>query len=342
MLTLITGTPRAGKTLLAVWQLAQAVPGSFVEVKGKAVPRRLLSNIEDLVVDHVHIEAKDLECWHTWAQPGDVIMFDEVQEVWRPRGLGVKVPPEIAALETHGHMGVDLVLITQHPMLIDPNIRRLVNQHLHVRRITKGAAMVYEWDHCENPGLTKTSIAHRMFFHRRKMYALYKSAVAHTKPKVRAPGLVWVALALVVGLAYFGPNAYQRITSRFSAHAAETVKTASAALVPGAAVAPLPVASAPVPGASAAVPAVFGASALGGRAYLGCGMRGLVCRCFDGAGRRVEVEVDVCLAEIPDGPAPDLSFLAMRSEVPQAVVSEAGDVEVLSFIRQQRRPAVPH
>lgn len=274
MLTLVTGTPGAGKTLLTTWDIAQPIPGSTIEQAGVSVPRRLLSNIRDLVLDHQHIDAKDLECWHTWAKPGDVIVFDEVQEVWRPRGLGTKIPPEIAALETHRHLGVDIVLITQHPMLIDPNIRRLVNQHIHLRRITKGAAMVYEWDHCENPGNTRNCLNTRVFFHRKKMYGLYKSAQLHTKPKARLPALAWVGLALVAGLAYLGPQAYGRITANFKPP--EVVAKATP-LVQAAPTAPVAPASAPV--ALEPIAPVKAASR-----PLGCFASAAKCRCFDADG----------------------------------------------------------
>jgi zona occludens toxin len=351
MLTLITGTPRAGKTLLSTWEIARLVPGSTVEAteactshgvtyrKGDAVPRHLFSNIHDLLIDHTFISSKDLECWHTWAQPGDVIMFDEVQEVWRPRGLGVKVPPEIAALETHGHMGVDLVLITQHPMLVDPNIRRLVNQHLHVRRLTYGTAMVYEWDHCENPGATKTCIANRVFFHRRKMYALYKSATLHTKPKVRPPAVLYLGLAAVAGLLYAAPNAYNRMQERFSPPVAKADPGARAAQ-PVQAPAALKAASMPLSGASApalvAFPALSPASS-SKPAYVGCVMRADLCRCYGSDGLRVEVERPVCLANIPTMPPADLAGLVSTVEAPVLPQPAArSDLELIAATHKRR------
>jgi zona occludens toxin len=338
MLTLITGTPGASKTCMAVWEICQKVPGSFIEVGGEQVPRRLLSNIRDLLVDHEHIDAKDLECWQTWAKPGDVIVFDEVQEVWRPRGLGSKVPPEIAALETHRHMGVDLVLITQHPMLVDTNVRRLVNQHFHIRRITRGTAMIYEWDHCENPNQTKGAINTRVFFHRKKMYALYKSAQAHTKPKARLPALTWVAVASLAALGYFGPTAYARITGRFSdGMAGKDTKNYLASAgqkLPGVP-APLPGASAPAVGVPGAVPASFAASAPT-PTYAGCAMRGNLCRCYDAKGERFEVELSICVAKVPQSPAFDLARLASSAEVGQPSVRGLADLEAFAFMRERR------
>jgi zona occludens toxin len=232
MLTLITGTPGAGKSLYTVWNIARKVPGSTIESGNVAVPRRLFSNIKDLLVEHTHITAEDLNTWHEWAKPGDVIVFDEVQEVWRPRGMGSKVPDCIAKLETHRHMGVDLVLITQHPMLLDTNIRRLVNQHIHLRRLAKTLAMWYEWDHCSNPGMTKTCIHSGTFWHPKEAYKLYKSAQLHTKPTTKIPSVAWLGLLAIGGLAYAAPTAYERISGSLGVKPQQTQVEQAAAPVP--------------------------------------------------------------------------------------------------------------
>lgn len=305
MLTLITGTPGAGKSLHAVWEFARKVPGSTVENQGEAVPRRLLSNVKDLLVEHERIEAAELENWHTWAKPGDVILFDEVQEVWRPRGLGSKVPECIAALETHRHMGVDIILITQHPMLVDPNIRRLVNQHLHLRRITRTCAMVYEWDHCANPGMVKTCVSSRVWWHPKKAYSLYKSAQLHTKTTARMPKVLWLGVAALAGLAYAGPYAWNRISGSFGAGKPEATAKAPATPEPafGQLQGPGPLASAAPPEAGASAPeaAAFGASPSQGakpaRAYAGCSIFRGQCACYDDEARRVKVEPEICAAE---------------------------------------------
>ncbi len=77
---------------------------------------------------------------------GSIVLIDEVQRLMRPRIHGSKVPAFIAELETHRHRGIDLVLITQHPMLLDSNVRRLTGQHFHViRKFGTQMANVYEW-----------------------------------------------------------------------------------------------------------------------------------------------------------------------------------------------------
>lgn len=295
MLILITGTPGAGKSLHAVWEFARKVPGSTIEHQGGAVARRLLSNVKDLLVEHERIGPEDLNTWHTWAKPGDVILYDEVQEVWRPRGMGSKVPDCIAALETHRHLGVDIILVTQHPMLVDPNIRRLVNQHLHLRRLSKGTAMIYEWDHCANPGQVKTALQSKVWFHPKKAYALYKSAQLHTKPTARLPRVAVVgvvALGVFFGLGY---SMWGRMQERFTGTTAQAKAPASkdpqrAAAPPQSAASAAPGAVAPAGAASAPGPVLAARPAI----LQGCIASATRCLCFDGGGVLVPQSVQEC------------------------------------------------
>jgi zona occludens toxin len=318
MLTLITGTPGAGKSLYCVWEICRKVPGAKLTAadpvtshgvryeKGEQVPRRLFTNIRDLIVEHQHITAEDLDQWHVWAQPGDVIVFDEVQEVWRPRGLAAKVPDCIAALETHRHKGVDIVLITQSPMLIDANVRRLVNQHFHLRRITRTVAWRYEWDHCGTPGQFKACINSGVWFHPKGAYSLYKSAQLHTKPTARLPRLAVVGVGLVASLAFAAPYAYERVsgglTGQRKAPEAAPVPLASSATwrppvvseerrgAPAAALAAPSAAPAPVAGAFPLASSAAAREAL----PLGCIKLGPRCECFGPDGLRMAVEPQIC------------------------------------------------
>ena len=113
-LTLVTGVPGSGKTLYTVAVLLTELLKSTVEVNGEAVPRKIFTNIKNLVLDHTLIDATNLNNWHEWVKAGDVVCFDEVQEVWRPRSMGTKVPLCIEKLETHRHLGIDMILLTQH------------------------------------------------------------------------------------------------------------------------------------------------------------------------------------------------------------------------------------
>jgi len=315
MLTLITGTPGAGKTLYAVSELARNVPGSTVENNGVAVPRRLLSNVKDLAIEHQPITADDLNKWHEWAQPGDVILFDEVQEVWRPRSLGKEVPPAIAALETHRHKGVDLILITQHPMLLDTNIRRLVNQHMHVRRIASGFSWLYEWDHCSNISTFKTAIQSRIWRYPKDVFSLYKSAQLHTKPVARIPRIAYVGIVALFAFIGLGKYAFDRASSRFQAPAVASKPLPDAPTVPPPAVA---ASAALATQAATAKPSPVHRPE-SSPSYAGCIYSVNDCRCFDLAGILVKLDRSACL-EAANDPSIRLAGSGARSVGPSSSV----------------------
>lgn len=223
MITLITGNPGAGKTLYCVSNLLRDLIGSVVksvDAGGREVetPRVVFTNINGLLLDHELIDGSDtggLANWHEWAKPGAVICFDEVQREWKPRPNGSKVPKCIEMLETHRHMGVDFIILTQHPGLIDQNIRALVGRHLHVRRFGGvGAAIVYEWDHCSRSLLYSKSLGKKPFRYSKEVFNLYKSAELHTKPKTTIPTLAFVVLGALGLAAAAIPYAASRVTDK--------------------------------------------------------------------------------------------------------------------------------
>lgn len=154
----------------------------------------------DKVVDPATGEVKDLrplvQNWWLWCKPGDLIVVDEAQFL-APRGsLGRKPPYWIQCLEIHRHYGVDFIIITQHPQLIDTTIRNLVGLHRHVRSVMGSAlCMTYTWDHASNP--ERTQLGNKKAWMRRaKHYRLFHSAVAHVAPPTSGRGGVLAALAL--------------------------------------------------------------------------------------------------------------------------------------------------
>lgn len=225
MITIISGTPGAGKTLYTIEQLLLPMVGKTITGKdsnGDAVelPRTVYTNINGLQVDHELIDGGDnqgLRDWHKWAKPGSLIVFDEVQKVWPPRANGAKVPDDIQALDTHRHMGVDFVLITQNVVNLDKHIHALGGRHLHVRRIANmPLAVVYEWDHVSRGLMFSKSISKVPWRYDKKVFKLYKSAELHTKQQRKMPGLVWFILVGIVGLAVLAPTLKARMNERFN------------------------------------------------------------------------------------------------------------------------------
>jgi hypothetical protein len=191
VITLITGQPGAGKTLFAL---------QFVrELVAKEQRPVYFSGIKDLRLAWLELEKP--EEWFQVPQ-GAIVVIDEAQRIFRPRGAGVQVPRHVSELETHRHQGIDVYIITQHPMLVDTNVRRLVGRHFHVvRSFGLKRATVHEWsavkEQCDKS--REDSVRHEWSYPQ-DVYALYHSAEVHTH-KARVPARIFVLLALPLLLA---------------------------------------------------------------------------------------------------------------------------------------------
>lgn len=205
MITLITGIPGAGKTLYTVSEELPKYKNRPLYVDG--IPNLAITHLEPI---------GPVDKWHEWIPDGAVLVIDEVQRIWRPRGTAAAVPPGVAALETHRHKGVDLVIITQHPNLLDANIRRLVGRHLHVRRMFGWKrAIVYEWDSATDPNRVATAIK-RSWRYPKKAYKLYKSASQHTALGNRVPITVVIAALAILAVPAAWYYAMNRTSDKFS------------------------------------------------------------------------------------------------------------------------------
>ena len=358
MIYLITGVPGSGKTLYAVSTLLAKLRSEKVKTKdGLLIERRLVvDGIPDLAIPHELMctrpddvavdgsgkgpvfqpvsgaEEHGLWNWFDWCKPGDIIVCDEVQRHWRPRGMGVKPPREIAALETHRHLGIDFVLITQNPMLLDQNVRRLVGRHQHVRRILGMArAMIYEWDGCSADVHRTATATTSMWVFPKAAYKLYKSAELHTKQRFKIP--VWLAVPAlaVVGGIIIAPKLWATasgVASGKGVPSSLTIPTpVTSALAPRLS-APGAVASALAPASAARGGAGFAGVGFSERApsvLAGCVRSVKVTRCFDQFGDVFEADDDD-IARLLD---------SMGERVPSVpeVVPDA-QVEVVSWVHR--------
>jgi zona occludens toxin len=364
-ITLITGVPGSGKTLKAVYDHLRPYVGHVDELtddRGTVVeiPSVVYTNINTLQLDHELIEGggtwtkkgddwayvgnpEGLRNWHNWAKPGAKIFFDEFQKFWPPRPNGSAVPPDIQALDTHRHMGVDFVLITQNCMNVDRHILGLVDRHLHVRRVANmPLAVVYEWDHASKTLNYKNSMTKSPWRYPRKAYKLYKSAELHTKQKRKMPGVVWFILAGLCGAAYGFPALKDRLTDRIAGQSSSapadaknqtsgvttyekdgykyTVETKTE---------PAPVGSGPQAsgnqvGVDAPAPVAQPATQ-----FSGCIRVRSRCSCFDTAGFKVKVEESVCLDNSASSDAPK----ALLSSPNASVKAFSVDGSVLADMR---------
>lgn len=205
MIVLHTGQPGAGKTLYTLWHVEQRA-----KKEGRTV---YFFGITDCKVPG-WIELDSGDKWHTMPA-GSIVVIDEAQRVFRPRSPGSQVPAHVEALETHRHAGIDLYVITQHPKLLDTNIRRLVGLHRHVMRaFGAGAAIVHEWNETRpDPDLSREGSISTTWRYPKEVFAWYKSAEVHTH-KARVPLRVWLVLGSPLLLVALGYGVYAMVKAR--------------------------------------------------------------------------------------------------------------------------------
>lgn len=329
MLVLITGLPGNGKTLYALnWVKAKA------EKEGRTV---YYSGIADLKLPWIEFDFKK---W-PGLPSGSILVVDEAQRELRPRMHGSAVPDYVAALETHRHKGVDIVLITQHPMLIDSNARRLVGLHFHVvRKFGTQAATIHEWQSVkESCDKSRDDSTRHDFIYPKASYGWYKSAELHTH-KARIPMRVWLLGLLPLLLLACAYGVWQWVSKQI-----EGPK--------GSAPTALPVAG---PMAAASVPAAPGAGAVSTVDYLrqhsprvaglaytapafdavtapvvapypaACVVMGASCRCYTQQATRLEMADYLCRSIVERG-----FFVAWQQPMPApapAMVAASGPAVV--------------
>jgi zona occludens toxin len=209
MIVVTTGAPGAGKTLFTI---------AHVRDRSIAENRQVyFSGIKGLKLPWTEFD--DPEDWWKIARDnsGSIIVLDEAQRAFRPRSYGSNVPMHVSELETHRHKGCDLYLITQSPMLLDTNVRRLVGHHRHiVRAFGTAKVTLHEWhnggvrEQCEKPGQREDSVKTLMAYPK-DVFSLYESAEVHTHKRT-IPMRVWGLLIapILVGLAGWGTVSYMK------------------------------------------------------------------------------------------------------------------------------------
>lgn len=202
MLTLFTGMPGAGKTAAMVDLL-------FSELHDRPL---YVDGVEGLKIPHFECDARK---WHEELPDGAVLVVDEAQRVWRPRPAAAAVPPDIAAMETHRHKGIDIFMTTQNPRLIDSNVRALIGRHVHIRDVGVLGRHWYEWPECNDGLMWRSCTNHRSYKLPKHVFDLYKSASLHVKPIRGIPRAVWVGLGALLGILLLGYVVFGRIGDRF-------------------------------------------------------------------------------------------------------------------------------
>lgn len=232
-IVLITGTPGAGKTAHMVHMLvndsmfknSDGTPRKiFTNIKGLNIPDMPTIDVSSIASEQAEstdekLSFHDIYKWIVKPENhGSVVIIDEVQDVWPARSNGSQVPPNVAWLNTHRHLGVDIFVLTQNPKNIDVNLRGLVNKHLHVAKNKLGMRTLLEWKYCANNPLTQAKDAfakvHKLD---KKIFGYYKSAEVHTENKTKVSKWVFVlpVVLLIMPVAlYFSYSLLKNMASK--------------------------------------------------------------------------------------------------------------------------------
>jgi zona occludens toxin len=211
MIYLFTGQPGSQKTanminFVLTDEQFKNRPVFFYNIRGCTVP------------DWQELTEEEVKEWYKLPE-GSVVLIDEAQTIFRPQKWDKGKEKMVTELETHRHHGFDIVMTTQHPMLINTDVRRQVQQHRHYKKAygLKSSCSVWEkavTDPEDARALREAE--NRSGTVPKSTFDLYTSTVLNTHKK-RIPKKLIFFLVLVLGVAaligYFAWSMSTRIDS---------------------------------------------------------------------------------------------------------------------------------
>lgn len=238
MIELFTGNTGSGKTALVVSKMSEVKNRPFFVM---GIPELKLDHqpvppVSEWVEQRPMPEDPSIRAPFFTFPPNSIVVIDEAQNIYRPRPSGSRVPDIVAAFETHRHTGVDFWLITQHPSLLDQNIRRLVKIHRHIHETFLGNQLL-EWRQCRDPDskIDRGEAISTKYKPPKKVFSLYKSAEAHTSIKGKFPKTLIVIAVCVLIFAALVYRLSGRVSSVLNG---EQPKPQASAVVPASAAGP--------------------------------------------------------------------------------------------------------
>lgn len=230
MITIITGVPGMGKTAMLVHELlkndkstSNARPVFVMGINSLLIDHVQAPPISEWTEKRVSPEDDTLMLDYFTFPPNSILVVDEAQRVFRTRASGSKPPPHVMALETHRHTGLDIILLTQKPHLIDSNVRELCGRHVHIKNTILGRKLFewFEFNDVNNKGNLDAAIK-RSYSPPKEVFSLYKSAEVHTK-QPRRLHQIWLYLGLAtIACFYFGYKIFTKISEKIAPLSAPT------------------------------------------------------------------------------------------------------------------------
>lgn len=211
-ITLITGTPRSGKTLWAVEQLNNYVLANDL--------RPLYSDIEGYSCDVVQPSPDD---WRT-VPDGSVIFYDEchMRKIFSSKFKGES--DIILEMTMHGHRGIDIYFITQGTRYMNTDIFPLVNRHVHVHNAfrSKRGSKLYLFDTVQT-SLSKSNLRDaadvKTWRYPEHLYDVYKSSSVHNKESYvssRIKNAMTICFGVLCMIVFYAYQAFNDESSIFT------------------------------------------------------------------------------------------------------------------------------
>jgi zona occludens toxin len=228
MITLITGTPGAGKSAYAVWHEIRTADAEGRLIYCCGIPRLKIPTVEWSYEQASKWAVKKPDVYDNETgellppllenvKEGSLIVIDECQELWRNGSSSARdVPLDISYLEKHRHHGIDFVILTQHPDLVHSNVRRLVGKHIHIRKTPLGMYLYEFSEWCAHPETRggRDNSSRRRYSLNKNVFQLYESASLHVKTSHRKPMQLYVLAVILILAPILGYFIYSRINKR--------------------------------------------------------------------------------------------------------------------------------
>lgn len=223
MIYLITGGMGVGKTSLAVEMILNNYEGLFkYETEDGALIDRPLFFCHIDGLDRNKFKAHELTEEQIQSAPlneimpnGGVLIVDECDYTYPRRPPSREVPSYVQTLKELRHEGFTLILMTQHPSMLDIYVRQLVNKHIHLERKPIGTKR-YEWFGCEeNLSPSALSVAASEWYKpSQEAQKYYKSATKHIKFKKKLHKVFYLLPIGALLLIYLLFNIFNRFTGK--------------------------------------------------------------------------------------------------------------------------------
>ena len=228
MITIITGQPGNGKTLMAMDLMRLEYERNAEAVKqGKEQPRRFFSNVAGATTEEnpqAFPWVERMPDHNDWTKlpRGSFVQLDEAHSDGQTPGLerygnlfpstgkpGESNDPRIRAMSTHRHGGYDLQLVTQWPSKIHHQVRTLAGLHVHMSRaFGLERAGVLKWTRVQADPYDEAQrekAEEEIWKFPTDLYCRYTSATLHTSShKFRVPPTIWKGLSVLVAAIIIG------------------------------------------------------------------------------------------------------------------------------------------